>query len=178
MPIKQGRGWQVPWQTNLIPSKSHPVSKSNVGGLLFQTSLNSCVGDALNSHPSFTQSSCEWEINKETQEVLIWYCPDLFFRKLLLDARQDVPFLYNALVCVFPEWRNLLHNHSSTMETKKCTSTLCIHLKLPAVPVMPIEWKKDPDSRTVLFSLFSLRTVPSAAPWHVYLGSWQASWLV
>lgn len=70
----------------------------------FQTYPNSCVGDAPHSHPLCTQSPREREINKETQEVLIWYCPDLFFRKHLLDARQDVLFpLHVSSVCFLNE---------------------------------------------------------------------------
>lgn len=61
-------------------------------------------GTLLTPTPSCTQSPREREINKETQEVLIWYCPDLFFRKHLLDARQDVLFpLHVSSVCFLNE---------------------------------------------------------------------------
>lgn len=116
--IGEGRGWQCPQQTNLIRSKSHPVSQSNVGGLLFQTSLNSCVG-APHSHPFFAQCPHEWEINKEIQEVLIWHFVD-FFPEPFVSCRYGAPWFWLSW-CIFPKMGQSLTWSQSNKEMRKLT---------------------------------------------------------
>lgn len=77
-----------------------PSVSEQCGGLLFQTSLNSCVG-APHSTPSFAQCPHEWEINKEIQEVLIWHFVD-FFPEPFVSYRYGAPWFWLSW-CIFPK---------------------------------------------------------------------------
>lgn len=66
----------------------------------------------------FAQRPRERQINKETQEVLIWHCPDFFLSEPFVRWGSDAPLHFSVH---FLTWGNLFHHPSSIAVIRKLT---------------------------------------------------------